>query len=115
MKSLMKLSPVYIKMPRPDDPTPSKIRRNPKHFPYFKDCRMAVDGTHLPIAVPSEEADRFRGRKGITQNVLAACSFDLNFTYVMSGWEGAAADGRLMADALQRGYTIHDGEFFKNL
>ena len=44
---------------------------------------MAVDETHLPIAVPIEEADRFRGRKGITQNVLAACDFAFNFMYVL--------------------------------
>lgn len=73
---------------------------------------MAVDGAHLAIAVAIEDADRFRGRKRTTQNVLAAFSFDMVFTYVMAGWEGAAAYGRLMADALQRGHNIHQGVSF---
>ena len=34
----------------------------------------------------NEDAPRYRGRKGYpTQNVLAACSFDLKFTYVLPG------------------------------
>ena len=72
---------------------------------------MAVDGTHLPICVSLKDTDRYRGRKGITQNVMAACSFDLVFTYVLSGWEGAAADEKVFADALQRGYTIQEGKY----
>jgi len=45
----------------------------------------------------------FRGRKNApTQNVLAAVSFDLKFTYVLAGWEGSAHDATILADALQR-------------
>jgi hypothetical protein len=44
----------------------------------------------------------FRGRKGLTQNVLAAVSFDLRFTYVLAGWEGSAHDVLILADALVR-------------
>jgi hypothetical protein len=44
----------------------------------------------------------FRGRKGLTQNVLAAVSFDLRFTYVLAGWEGSAHDALILADALVR-------------
>jgi len=45
----------------------------------------------------------FRGRKNVpTQNVLAAVSFDLKFTYVLAGWEGSAHDATILADALQR-------------
>jgi len=43
------------------------------------------------------------GRKNApTQNVLAAVSFDLKFTYVLAGWEGSAHDATILADALQR-------------
>lgn len=34
--------------------------------------------------------------------MLAACTFDLRFTYVLPGWEGSAADGRVLEDALER-------------
>ena len=45
----------------------------------------------------------FRGRKNApTQNMLAAVSFDLKFTYVLAGWEGSAHDATILADALQR-------------
>ena len=45
----------------------------------------------------------FRGRKNApTQNVLAAVSFDLKFTYVLAGWEGSAHDATILADALHR-------------
>ncbi|PIA29459.1 hypothetical protein AQUCO_06000067v1 [Aquilegia coerulea] len=69
----------------------------------FKDCVGALDGTHIVASVPIEEQDKFRGRKLITtQNVLAACSFDLKFTYVLTGWEGTAHDQRVLDNALER-------------
>ncbi|KAH9143568.1 hypothetical protein LEN26_005051 [Aphanomyces euteiches] len=48
----------------------------------------------------------FQGRKGVTMNVLAACDFDLMFTYVLAGWEGSAGDGKVFADALTKGYAL---------
>lgn len=49
------------------------------------------------------DAPRYRGRKEFpTQNVLAACTFDLKFTYVLVGWEGTASDSRIIKDALRR-------------
>ena len=51
--------------------------------------------------MPLEIQGRFRGRKdGTTQNVLAAISFDLKFTYVLVGWEGSAHDSPVLNDAL---------------
>ena len=35
-------------------------------------------------------------------NVMAACNFDLLFTFVMAGWEGAAHDTRIFLDAICR-------------
>lgn len=46
------------------------------------------------------EAEGARDRKGqLTQNCLAACTWDLIFVYFVSGWEGAAADGAMYARA----------------
>ena len=39
-----------------------------------------------------------------TQNVLAACSFDLKFTYVLPSWEGSASDSRILNNALTRDF-----------
>ncbi|XP_059639463.1 protein ALP1-like [Cornus florida] len=55
------------------------------------------------MRVSNEDAPRYRGRKNYpTINVLAACSFDMKFTYVLPGWEGTASDSRVMASALER-------------
>ena len=46
----------------------------------------AIEGTHVHPFVPIQIQGRFRGRKdGTTQNVLAATTFDLKFTYVLAG------------------------------
>jgi len=55
---------------------------------------------------------RFRGRKSIpTQNVLAAVDFDLQFIYVLAGWEGSTHDSYVLEDALRRptGLKIPEG------
>ena len=72
---------------------------------YFhrQDCVGAINCTHIRVKVPREDASRFRGRKDWpTQNVLAACSFDMKFTYVLPGWEGTASDSRIIKNALIR-------------
>ena len=33
---------------------------------------------------------------------MCACDFDMKFTFVYTGWEGAANDSRVFLDALQR-------------
>ena len=36
------------------------------------------------------------GRKGChTQNIMAACDFDMCFTFVSAGWEGSMHDTRI--------------------
>ena len=66
----------------------------------------------------NEDAPRYRGRKGYTtQNMLAACSFDLKFTYVLPGWEGTASDSRIIKNALTRNdnLKIPQGKFNSNM
>lgn len=72
-----------------------------------QDCVGAIDCTHVRVKVPVEHAPRYRGRKEYpTQNVFAACSFDLKFTYVLPGWEGTASDSRIVKSALTREYAL---------
>lgn len=69
----------------------------------FKDCIGAIDGTHIPAMVKGRDVSSYRNRHGkISQNVLAACNFDLEFIYVLSGWEGSAHDSKVLSDALTR-------------
>ena len=73
------------------------------NFTLCQDCVGAIDGTHIFAMVQKKDAAPFRNRKGdISQNVLAACNFDLEFIYVLSGWEGSAHDSKILNDALTR-------------
>ena len=77
-----------------------------------QDCVGVINGTHVRASMPLEIQGRFRGRKdGTTQNVLAAISFDLKFTYVLAGWEGSAYDSLVLNDAFARpgGFSIPNG------
>ncbi|KAK2657986.1 hypothetical protein Ddye_011038 [Dipteronia dyeriana] len=47
------------------------------------------------------DVSSYRNSHGIiSQNVLAACNFNLEFMYVLSGWEGSTHDSKLLIDAL---------------
>ncbi|XP_021974531.1 uncharacterized protein LOC110869598 [Helianthus annuus] len=68
-----------------------------------RDCIGPIDGTHVRVKVPNKDAARYCGRKGYpTINVLAACTFDLKFTYVLTGWEGTVSDSRIIKNAFSR-------------
>jgi hypothetical protein len=58
--------------------------------------------------ISSEDVPRYRGRKEYpTQNILATCSFDLKFTYILPGWEGTASDSKILKNALSRTYPLN--------
>ncbi|GJT39655.1 putative nuclease HARBI1 [Tanacetum coccineum] len=74
-----------------------------------------IDGTHVRVRVQIKDAPIYHGRKGYpTISVLAACTFDLKFTYVLSGWEVTASDSRIIKDALtlEDKLIILDGKFY---
>nr|XP_020177363.1 uncharacterized protein LOC109762888 [Aegilops tauschii subsp. strangulata] len=90
----------------PTDRTPTKIHTSPRWYPYFKPYFKSAEVTSCSI---------YRGRKHYTsQNVLAAVDFDLNFTYVLAGWEGSAHDANIVNDIMSRrgGINIPDGKFY---
>ncbi|XP_039117478.1 protein ALP1-like [Dioscorea cayenensis subsp. rotundata] len=93
-----------------------EIETNPNWYPFFKDCVGLLDGTHVDASVPSNEIPRFRGRKGPTQNVLAVVNPDLQFTYVLAGWEGSANDFTVLKDVLARphpeGLKVLEGKYY---
>jgi hypothetical protein len=105
LKALVRLHKEVVQQPKSHDPTPIEIVDNPKLWPYFKDCIGAVDGTHIHIYVPTKVQAPWRNRKGFhSQNIFAACSFDLRFTFIYPGWEGSAHDSTVVSDALAKGY-----------
>ncbi|EXC29163.1 hypothetical protein L484_005675 [Morus notabilis] len=101
LTALSALAPDVIKLPNMNI-VPPEIQHNPKYWPWFKDCIGAIDGTHLMVVPPAHQQTVYRGRKhSCTQNTMAACSFDMLFTYVNTGWEGSAADSRVLTEILR--------------
>ena len=70
----------YVKLPTHSSPIPDEIRHSPDFWPYFRDCIGAIDGLHVPAFVPELMRSRFRDWKGqVSQNVLVACSMNMEF------------------------------------
>jgi hypothetical protein len=103
----------YVKLPRRSDPVPPEIRTNPKRSPFFDRVIGAIDGTHISCAPSAEDKEGSRNRKGVlTQNCLMACSFDMRFLYVCSGWEGSAADALVYHDARCVDFRVPPGKCY---
>ncbi|CAL5405273.1 unnamed protein product [Camellia sinensis] len=100
MRALGNLAPFVIQPPNMDV-IHHKIQNDRRYWPWFKDCVGAIDGTHVVVVAPEGDQMPYRGRKvHTTQNVMAACSFDMKFTFVYTGWEGSAHDSRIFLEAL---------------
>ncbi|QHO40356.1 DDE_4 domain-containing protein [Arachis hypogaea] len=85
-----------------------------ERWKWFKDCLGALDGTHIKVNVLEADKPRYRNRKGdITTNVLGVVAPDMQFIYVLAGWEGSAADSRVLRDALFRnGFSVPQGHYY---
>ncbi|XP_020114536.1 uncharacterized protein LOC109728529 [Ananas comosus] len=94
LRGVVELRRDYIQLPLSNSGVHPRIKDNPT-FHLFKNAIGAIDGTHIPVVVQKHKQPRYRCRKGFTsQNMMAACSFDHQFLFVCTGWEGSAADMR---------------------
>ena len=111
MASIFSSRPFYTKYVRQPTASPSPyIRNNPNFWPFLKGAVGAIDGSHIHLNSPSSMHVACRNRKGfISPNCLFCCSFDMLFTYALTGWEGSASDARLWENAT--GLHIPDGCF----
>jgi hypothetical protein len=102
-----------VRLPTVHDAVPSEILSNPKFFPFFDGAIGAMDGTHINCCPSSEERHLARNRKGgVSQNTLACCGFDMRFQYMLSGWDGCAADASMYNDARLSDLTIPEGKYY---
>ncbi|KAL2465464.1 hypothetical protein Adt_41315 [Abeliophyllum distichum] len=100
-RQVVKLGAKIIK-PKPNyNESPPDHRPCRTRHPYFQDCIGAIDGTHVKAVLPASERLHFIGRKGYpSQNVLAACDFNMCFTFVLPGTTGNVHDSRILARAI---------------
>ncbi|XP_057532979.1 uncharacterized protein LOC130810871 [Amaranthus tricolor] len=102
LRCVLRLHNILLKTP---EPIPEDS--NDERWKWFKKCLRALDGTFIDLRVQEIDKPRYQSRKGdISTNVLTACSVDMEFTYVLPGWEGSAADSRILKDALLRTHSI---------
>jgi len=104
LRALVVLHFRTVQQPTELEPIPREILiKKHRFWPYFQGCVGALDGTHIHAFLPVSKAGAWRNRKGfLSQNVLAACSFDLKFTFIHAGWEGSAHDVLVLKDAVSK-------------
>ncbi|KAL6527432.1 hypothetical protein OROGR_016522 [Orobanche gracilis] len=63
-------------------------------------CLGALDSTYVDVHVSLKDGPCFGTRKGkISSKVLGVCDTDMRFVCLLPGWEGPAADSRVLRDA----------------
>ncbi|KAL8494052.1 hypothetical protein ACS0TY_025017 [Phlomoides rotata] len=110
LRVVLKLHSILLATPTPVDDDCTHPR-----WKHFKGCLGALDGTLIDVTVPEIDKARYHTRKGtVSVNVLAACDRQMRFIYMLTGWEGSAADARVLRDALYRddGLKVPHGNFY---
>ncbi|KAG6492893.1 hypothetical protein ZIOFF_047863 [Zingiber officinale] len=110
LNSILWLHNILLKKPEPISENYTDDR-----WKWFKvqGCLGALDGTYINVNVPANDKPRYRTRKGeIATNVLGVCIPNMQFSYVLPGWEGSVADDRVLRDAISRrnGLKIPQGK-----
>ncbi|XP_012839839.1 PREDICTED: putative nuclease HARBI1 [Erythranthe guttata] len=110
LNAVIKLHPLFLGRPEPVDEHCTNER-----WKLFKGCLGALDGTYIKVRVSVTDKGRYRNRKGdITVNILGVCDSNMKFIYILSGWEGSAADSRVLRDAItkENGLRIPKGSYY---
>ena len=103
----------HIYLPCKGDPTPSKIYKNSKFYPFFNDALGAIDGTHINCCPPAADCEALGDYKGhVTQNCLAICNFDMTFCYVFSRWDRSAPDSTMFYDTRVTDLPVPRGKYY---
>ncbi|PWA61551.1 protein ALP1 [Artemisia annua] len=94
--AILKLHDILLKRPEP-------IIEECEDYCWksFKGCLGALDGTLIRVTPPSDQKPRYRTRKSsIATNMLGVSCPNMQFIYVLPGWEGSAHDDRVLRDAI---------------
>ena len=102
----------YVRLLTSETPISTKITRS-TILHTFKDCVGTLDSTHILAHVPEEKRGAYWNCKAqLSQNVLAACDMDMKFIYILSGWEGSAADSCVFEDACSTDFVVPEGCYY---
>ncbi|XP_061362876.1 protein ALP1-like [Gastrolobium bilobum] len=110
LQAVLRCHTVLLKRP---EPVPQNSTDN--KWKWFKNCLGALDGTHIKVNPLQVDKPRYRTRKGeIATNVLGVCSQDCQFIYVLAGWEGSAANSKVLRNAISRpnGLRVPKGYYY---
>ncbi|CAL5444433.1 unnamed protein product [Camellia sinensis] len=110
LKAVLRLQGVLLKTPEPITAGCTDDR-----WRWFQNCFGALDGTYVRVLAPAVDKARYRSRNGeIVTNVLGVCSHDMQFIYVLPGWEGSTSDSRVLRDAISRpnGLRVPTGSYY---
>ncbi|KAJ0035630.1 hypothetical protein Pint_25813 [Pistacia integerrima] len=108
LNAVLRLQTLLFKKPEaiPENSTDEQWKWFKRPFPMnylmklFGSLRWNIHKVH----VLADDIPRYRSRKSeIATNVLSVCTPDMQFIYVLPRWEGFAADGRVLRDAITRG------------
>ncbi|XP_012827297.1 PREDICTED: uncharacterized protein LOC105948624 [Erythranthe guttata] len=108
--ALLKLHEMLLIAPKPVGENSDNER-----FSYFKGCLGALDVTYIDCRLPCLDKPRYRNRKGnVSVSVLAVCDDNMNFIYLLTGWEGSAADSKILRNAVSRdnGLRVPTGNYY---
>ena len=90
------MGPLLIRLPK----TEEGKTKNFFNFWQFPQCLWAVDGTHIDIKQPSDNASDFINRKGrFSLNVQACCDYSCQFMDVVVKWPGSIHDARMLINS----------------
>nr|XP_048326716.1 protein ALP1-like [Ziziphus jujuba var. spinosa] len=98
LNGVLRLHSILLRHPKPVSDNCSDDR-----WKMFKNCLGALDGTYIKVKVPEIDKPRYRTRNGeIATNVLGVCNPNMEFIFVLPGWEGSASDSRVLRNAISR-------------
>ncbi|KAL8499204.1 hypothetical protein ACS0TY_022251 [Phlomoides rotata] len=110
LNSVLRLHAMFLVKPQPIIESESDPR-----WQQFQGCLGVLDGTYIDVHVPISEKGRYRNRKGqISVNVLGVCDMNMQFVYILTGWEGSAADSKVLRNAInmENGLKIPRGKYY---